>query len=206
MTVLLAHFLLRDERLNGRKGVGIAIALAGTLLLILRGENGLPDLAGGSWQGYALVSMALLCVAGNTIYVRRFLDGFPSFQVTSMQVVVGAVIMIPVAALNGQLTLTGVTWRGYGVLVYGGIIGTLIAFWLYTRLIQEHGATSAAMTNYIIPIVATIGGVLLLEETFTWGMTAGVILILGGIAILNLGFYHQPIALPAAKPGEAGRD
>lgn len=52
--------------------------------------------------------------------------------------------------------------------------------------IRRFGATAKAMTTYIIPIVATLGGVLILDEKLTPGMLAGMGLIIGGIAIVNL--------------------
>src|SRR5690606_21083720 len=46
LTVLLAHFLLPDERLTWRKAAGIGLALAGAALLVIRGESGLAGIAG----------------------------------------------------------------------------------------------------------------------------------------------------------------
>jgi drug/metabolite transporter (DMT)-like permease len=51
--------------------------------------------------------------------------------------------------------------------------------------IQRFGATASAVTAYVIPIVATLGGVLLLGETITKGMALGMGLIVGGVAIIN---------------------
>ncbi|MFN2222982.1 MAG: EamA family transporter, partial [Candidatus Promineifilaceae bacterium] len=51
--------------------------------------------------------------------------------------------------------------------------------------IQRFGATASAITAYIIPIVATLGGVLLLGETITRDMSIGMGLIVVGVAIIN---------------------
>jgi drug/metabolite transporter (DMT)-like permease len=53
--------------------------------------------------------------------------------------------------------------------------------------IQRFGATSSAITAYIIPIVATVGGVLLLDETITTTMLLGMAVIIAGIGLLNRG-------------------
>jgi drug/metabolite transporter (DMT)-like permease len=52
-------------------------------------------------------------------------------------------------------------------------------------VIQRFGATSSAMTSYIIPIVATLGGALLLGERLTLGMGGAMALILTGIVLIN---------------------
>jgi drug/metabolite transporter (DMT)-like permease len=51
--------------------------------------------------------------------------------------------------------------------------------------IKHFGATAAAMTAYIIPIFAGIGGALLLDEQITSMMLVGMALIMTGIAIIN---------------------
>jgi drug/metabolite transporter (DMT)-like permease len=52
--------------------------------------------------------------------------------------------------------------------------------------VKRFGATAAAMTLYIVPVVATLGGALVLGEEITSGMLGGMALIVCGIAILNL--------------------
>jgi drug/metabolite transporter (DMT)-like permease len=70
-------------------------------------------------------------------------------------------------------------------LIYASLVGTFAGLMLAFNNIQRFGATASAMSAYIIPIVATIGGVLLLNETITVGMLAGMALILGGVALVN---------------------
>jgi drug/metabolite transporter (DMT)-like permease len=66
-----------------------------------------------------------------------------------------------------------------------GVIGTVMAFLMFFYLISRFGATATAMVPYIVPVVATLGGVLLLDETLTWGTIIGMLIIGLGIAILN---------------------
>ena len=51
--------------------------------------------------------------------------------------------------------------------------------------VQHFGATAAAMTAYIIPVVASITGALLLGEQITLGMLAGMAVIFAGVALIN---------------------
>lgn len=52
-------------------------------------------------------------------------------------------------------------------------------------IINNFGATAAALTAYVTPVVATIGGALLLNESITWGIVGGMVLIVGGISFIN---------------------
>ncbi|MBV7328743.1 DMT family transporter [Chloroflexi bacterium TSY] len=53
-------------------------------------------------------------------------------------------------------------------------------------IVQRFGATQAAMSNYIVPIVATFGGVYWLDETVTSGVFLGMVAILAGIVLINV--------------------
>ena len=68
---------------------------------------------------------------------------------------------------------------------WAAIAGTFLATLLSFYLVQQFGATAAALTAYVTPAVAAIGGALLLNETITWGILAGMLLIVGGISFIN---------------------
>ena len=55
LTVVLAHFLLKDDKLTLQKGVGVLIALSGAILLSVRGETGLGDAVEFNPIGYLLI-------------------------------------------------------------------------------------------------------------------------------------------------------
>ena len=99
LTVLLAHVFLKDEKLNMRRSSGVILALSGALLLVVRGENGLPDLGNSDPMGYVLIALALLSGAIQTIYTRIYMRPFSSFDVASVHIFVAAIVMIVLAYL-----------------------------------------------------------------------------------------------------------
>lgn len=185
ITVLLAHFFLDDERLSARKGLGVGLAFAGALLLGLRGESGLPDVGRASPIGYLLVLAAMLSASSMTVYTRKWMRGFDAFQVTSVRMIIGTLVVTPLALITGGFDVGHVTWQGYAALGYAAVFGTFFSFWLLIVIIQRYGATALATVMYISPVVASLGGVLLLGETITAGMAIGMALIAGGIAMFS---------------------
>jgi drug/metabolite transporter (DMT)-like permease len=185
ITVLLAHFFLPDERLSRRKALGVALAFGGALLLGLLGESGLPDVHRANPIGYLLVLGAMLSASAMTIYTRRQMGGFDSFQVTSVRMFTATLVVLPLSLILVGFDLSRVTWQGYAALGYGALVGTFFAFWLLIVVIQRFGATAAATTLYISPVITSVGGMLVLDETITAGMAAGIALIAAGIALLN---------------------
>lgn len=187
ITVLMAHFFLPDEPLTYRKGIGVLLALGGALLLALLGESGLPDVSRANPVGYILVMGAMVCASAATIYARKFMRNLDTMDVASVRMWVAALVVTPISLLFVGFDLTQVTGQGYAALLYAAFIGTFSGMMLGFYNIKRFGATSSAITAYVIPIVATVGGILFLEETITGIMVLGMVLIIAGIALLNRG-------------------
>ena len=187
ITVIMAHFFLEDEPLTKRKSVGVILALGGALLLALLGESGLPDVSRANPLGYVLVLLAMVCASGTTIYARKYMRDLDTLDVASVRMWVAALVVTPISLLLVGFDLSQVTSQGYAAVLYAALVGTFTGMMLAFYNIQRFGATSSAITAYVIPVAATIGGVLLLDETITPTMFIGMALIIAGIALLNRG-------------------
>lgn len=185
ITVLMAHFFLADERLTGRKIIGIALALGGALLLVLQGESGLPDASEASPIGFILVLIGMIAGSAMAIYARKYLRPFDAFDVATTRMVVATLFMAPIVFFFTGLDFSQVTAQGYFSLVYTALIGAFVGLILEFYIIKRFGATAAVMTAYVIPVVATVGGALFLDERITLIMLGGMALIVLGIAIIN---------------------
>lgn len=183
--VIAAHFFLPDEPMTRSKGMGVILALAGSLFLALRGESGLADMQQASSLGFVLVVIALLSDSANVIFVRRRMKGMDPIAVTGVRLLTGTVITCIIALLFSDYSLAKVTGAGVFSLLYAGLIGALAGQFLAFVVQRRFGATAFSLTAYLIPVVATTFGVLLLDEIVTWGMGFGVILIGGGIYLIN---------------------
>ncbi|MEW5960261.1 MAG: DMT family transporter [Chloroflexota bacterium] len=185
ITVLMAHFFLADESLTWRKSLGIALALGGAVLLAVRGENGLPDLAQVSPIGYGLVLLAMVFGSAMTIYARRYMREFDAFDVASVRMLAAAVTVMPLSLLWVGFDLHRVNGQGYFALGYAAVAGTFFGMLVAFYNIKRFGATASAMSDYVIPVVAGLGGVLILGEQITGSMLVGMGLIAAGIALIN---------------------
>lgn len=184
-TVLFAHFLLPDERLNGRKIIGVLLALSGAALLAVRGESGLPTGEPANPIGYALILGAIITDSLSIIYARKHMRYMNTFDVSSVRILTAALVITPLSLLLVGFDLSAVTTAGYLSLIWAAAAGTFGGLLLALWVTQQFGATATALTSYIIPVVATIGGVLFLGETITTTVLLGMVLIIAGVAILN---------------------
>jgi drug/metabolite transporter (DMT)-like permease len=193
ITVVMAHFVLPEEPLTKRKTIGVVIALSGALLLVLLGESGIPDVSQANPIGYFLVLTAMVCGSATTVYARKYMTDLDAVQVASVRIFVAALVVVPLSLLIIGFDLSRVNQQGYLALGWASLTGTFLAMLIAFYNIKRFGATTAAMTAYVIPVVASIGGMLVLNEEITSGMLAGMALIVIGITVINQKTRRIPI-------------
>jgi drug/metabolite transporter (DMT)-like permease len=64
-----------------------------------------------------------------------------------------------------------------------GALGTGLAFVVNLRNIRLAGASTASMVTYVIPVVATLVGVVVLGEALEWYQPVGAVIVLTGVAV-----------------------
>lgn len=182
---LAAHFFLPDERLTWVKAMGVTLALTGAMLVVLRGETGLPNTQQASPVGYLLAFTNVLLETATAIYIRRHMGGMDAFGVSSIRISTATLLVLPVGILLQGDNVTAVTPLGILALCYAGFIAVFFGQFLAFYITQRFGATAFSLSAYIIPVVAAITGVILLDETITIWMLAGMSLVALGIMLIN---------------------
>ncbi|MBP7960692.1 MAG: DMT family transporter [Caldilineaceae bacterium] len=191
VVVILAQIFLADEPMTWRRIAGVLIAFGGAGLLLMRGETGLANLVQADWRGYAWVSVGILGGASATVYARRMLRFEDAIDVAAVRMTVAALVLIPVTSLTVGYDLSRVDAAGVMALIYAAIFGTFSGMILNFYIIKHHGATPASQVSYVIPVVATGLGALLLGEQITPLMLVGMVIIFAGITLLNLRSSRQ---------------
>ncbi|MEU7555456.1 EamA family transporter [Streptomyces sp. NPDC044571] len=182
------------ERL-GRGGVtAVAGALAGLAVLVLGGGGGEVRPLG---VGLALLSAA--GYAGMTLRARllgrRGAGGDP-LVTTAWSVAVGAVCLLPLAALEGLLPHTAEPGRVLWLLVYVATVPTALAYALYFTGAAAVRAATVSVIMLIEPVSAAVLAVLLLGERLTGSVVLGTVLLLSSVGAL--------IAAEAGRPAGSG--
>jgi drug/metabolite transporter (DMT)-like permease len=111
-----------------------------------------------------------------TLLVRR-LDDLDPLTISALALAIAAVLLVPGAAASLPTAATDSAWAA---LVALGVLSTGAAFALYYLLIAEVGATRAALSVYLAPIVSVFAGAVALDEPLTTGVLVGLALILAG--------------------------
>jgi drug/metabolite transporter (DMT)-like permease len=180
-TIVIAHFLLRDDKMTPPKVIGLGTGFLGVLVLLSKDIGASPS----SLLGQAAVVLAAISYAGSAIYVRKTTEGTPSILRSAGPLVSATAIMwLAVFLIERPVEIPqmGLTWIA---LLFLGVLGSGFAFLLSFYLIHEIGPTRTTMVTYLFPLGGVILGVIFLHEEFTWQLAIGAVLIIASLAITN---------------------
>ena len=181
-TAIFAHYSMHDERFTLAKILGITISFGGVVVLFI------PELLNGIqiefWGQFAIV-VAAASYAIATVIARKFATGISHYVAPTGQLLTSAVIMLPLSlAFDNPLALRP-SLPAVGSLLILALLGTAFAYILYYWLIEHTGATRTALVTYLIPITGVMWGALLLSEPIEWEAILGLVLIIGGVVLVN---------------------
>jgi drug/metabolite transporter (DMT)-like permease len=183
-TVIVAHFLTRDEGITPARFVGVLLGLGGVALMI--GPDMLTRLGDQLLAQLACVAGAF-CYALAGVWARRFKAmGVTPTSVAAWQLAAAALIMLPLALIVDQpWTATMPSLAAWSAIFALALICSAFAYILYFQVIERAGATNALLVTLLVPPTAILLGSLFLNEQLAPQDFAGLALIALGLAAID---------------------
>ena len=184
VSVVLAHFLLPNEKLSIRTGIGVAMGSAGAIVITTLGETGLTVSEGNTFLGYLLLLLSGLLICFFNIYARKYMAEYNTMDTVCIRIISAAVVSTVFALLFEPNGIHQVNGLGIALLLYAAVVyfaGFILTFYI----LQRFGVTISSLVNYVSPVSASVLGLIFLKEVITPGMLGGMALILGGVTIIN---------------------
>jgi drug/metabolite transporter (DMT)-like permease len=176
-TVVLALAFVRSERVSGLRLTGILVGFVGIVLLIGFEPTGGDRAVVGS---FAVVLAAALYAVGALFAARRLGDVSPlALSLGSMLWATLFTLPFGLAELPGH----ALTLDAAAAVLALGVGATALAYFLYFGLITGAGPSRAILVTYLVPSLAMVYGVTLLDETVTAQALGGLALVLLGVAL-----------------------
>jgi drug/metabolite transporter (DMT)-like permease len=179
----VAALVFRTERMTLRRLAGIVIGFAGVLVVLGVWQG----VGGARFTGQLMCLGAAVCYGVAIPYQRRFLSqpGVSGVAIPAGQLLTGAVMLLIVTPLvaGAPPAPARLSADVIASVLALGALGTGLAFVLNFRVIRFAGATTSASVTYLIPIVATIIGVVVLNERLNWYQPVGALVVLTGVAV-----------------------
>jgi probable blue pigment (indigoidine) exporter len=197
-----AYPLLRD-RPTRRLLIAAAIGVAGVCLLVLRSSVALDPIGLAAATG-GVITMSLATVLGRRWGLPHYPSAAPSspaepsvpavttarptspaaavLALTAWQLIAGGLLLLPVALLveGPPPALSAPNLLGFGYLT---LVGTALAHFLWFRGVSSLAPTRVTLLALLSPVVATILGWLVLNQSLSAGQFAGAAAVLGAVLL-----------------------
>jgi drug/metabolite transporter (DMT)-like permease len=178
-----AALLLPAERITFNALLGIAIGLVGVAVVVGLDAG---SLAGSELAAeLALIGAAASYAAGG-VYARRNVRGLRPMIPALSQVAFALLYTTVLALLLERPWEAQITTEAWLSVAWLGLLGSGAAYLVFFRLLGNWGATRTSLVAYLLPIWGIVLGALVLSEPIDGRLVIGTVLVISGIALVNL--------------------
>ena len=181
-STIIAHFISKDDKMNGRKALGGVLGFIGVLVCFLWGGK----LVGFCLKGEGLMLLSILTFVTGTNLSRIVTTGIKSVVVSGYNLLVGgAELFILSLFLGGRIGNGGL----YGIMCLVFLsLTSCVCLYLWTALSSANSVSKVAVFQCINPITGAIAASLLLgENVFQPKYIVSVLLVVISIIIITKG-------------------
>ncbi|MFE6775097.1 DMT family transporter [Streptomyces sp. NPDC057702] len=159
------------------------------------------------WGALAILGAAASYAVAFTYMGRTLVrKGTPTLSLSAAQLVAASgltALAVPVGGLGpidpGPIVVTAA--------VALGVLCTAITFHLTYRIINDEGATNAAVVGYLLPVVSVLLGAVFLGEELSARVMSGMVVVLAGVGMTRWrGAASSPRQRPPERPSVGGSD
>ncbi|MDE6632257.1 MAG: DMT family transporter, partial [Muribaculaceae bacterium] len=186
MWVMLLAWLFLKEPITVKKAGGIALGAGGALILVLGGKGAI---SGGDNPalGDFIVLMAQLSYALYLTLYRNFIKKYSLVTLMKWMFLSASIVGLPATVGFLRSTKWGAIslneWLG---IVYVVVLATYVAYICIMIGQKNLRPTIVGMYNYVQPIVATIVGITLGMDHFSFPKAIAVVLIFSGVYLVTI--------------------
>lgn len=190
ITAIMAHILVRGEKLNKNLIFGFIIAFLGVFLVIF---NGQMDLKLNPLGDFLAVGAAVMWSI-YSILLKKLGDKYNYIYATRKIFFYGLLTMVPFIYFWGlNLNINQLIQpKIIGNLLFLGLAASSLCFVLWNHAVNIIGVVKASNYIYLVPLVTMLTSLIVLHEIVTWLIVTGGIMILSGVYISEKGLSIKP--------------
>lgn len=186
MWVMLLAWLFLKEPITFKKAGGIALGAGGALILVLGGKTAITG-GDNPALGDFIVLIAQLSYALYLTIYRNFIKKYSLVTLMKWMFLSASIVGLP--ATVGFLKSTdwgAISFNEWIGIAYVVVFATYIAYICIMIGQKNLRPTIVGMYNYVQPIVASIVGVILGMDHFTFPKVVAVVLIFSGVYLVTM--------------------
>lgn len=201
-TAITAHRLLK-EKMPLNKIIGIALGFLGALIIIGEPlfEAGTTPLRIEHIIGDILVIISVLAWVGYIIENKELdkLNSYHPLEILPISFSIGIISFFPLAItefVNNPGWIENINTASKFGIFYYGFFSSFLAYLLFTFGLSKTSATTAGLSDYLIPIISIILSIPILGEKISSFFLIGAIFIASGLILTEI----DKVAFLSAKP------
>lgn len=187
--IVLIERIFRGRDVSPLQAIGIAVAIAGVLAIVLKGDiAGLVHLTfnrGDLLIGFAAISWAIYSV----VLKRPAFQPLPTIVLFATIAGAGAICLFPFmlieTGLTGRFPTAPASWASIGGLA---LVSSVLAFTTFQYGIKVVGPSTTGVFMYLLPVYGVLLAVVFLGEEFHSYHAAGLVLVTLGVILATAPF------------------
>lgn len=180
--MILAHFLLPDDRINTRKVVGLLLGFTGVVLLF---SDSLKVSTHHSLHGDLLIVCGVIFWGCNATFVKRIIADYNPLQITLYPMLIGTPIYTVCALLFDEPMIISLSPGVILAMLYQTVVTATFGFIIWNGLISKYGATTLHSFIFIMPVSGVFLGIMLLGDPVTSSLIGSIALVTMGLLVIN---------------------
>ena len=178
--------MLGRAPLTLQRVLGLTLGFGGVFLLVAP-AIGEPDVSLNFFLAVGAMQLNAILWNGGTLYSRSRPTHADPLGRSAVQMLAAGIAVTLLAYITGErITLAMFSVRSTAALLYLIIFGSVVAYWSYNFALTELSAGKVSSYAYVNPAVAVIFGAILLSEPITITMIVAMVVILAGVATVQL--------------------
>lgn len=187
---------VQGERPGRRTAVGLAVALAGLVLVV----DPVGGLGSRRLEGDAVLAGAALSWAAYSLLGREATARFDSVTANVYATGSGALLLLPFSFLGGGWgSLAAASAGAWTGILYLAVFGTVVSFVLFYEGVRRIGSARASSFALLVPIFGVLASVLVLGERLRPLLALGGAVVLGGLWLVQTSRAVRPLRAAAVR-------
>lgn len=183
MIALFAHRMLDNEKLSLSSTFSLIGSIIGTLLIFdIQGATFDPEAA----MGMTVILVSILAAAYPNVLYKREGHHLDPVSTNASAMLIGGVLLFLTGFILEPWSTMHLSMTTIGATLYLAIIGSAIGFTLYFWLLKHITIVKMSYTTFLIPIIASFWGWLLLGEGLSGTGLWGAIIIILSVSLPEL--------------------
>lgn len=170
---MVGYGLCHGEKINMRRGLGLAIAILGILILLLPGAS-TPHLGYAAIMVLSGIGWAMYSIAGKNMQNPL------ASTLANFVMAIPFVLLVYAAFYTKSFALP----QGVLLAVLSGGLASSGAYVLWYAIVKQIDRVTASSVQLSVPCLAILGGVLFIGETLSWRIIISAVIVLVGIALV----------------------